>query len=287
MREFPRNEKILTAKEAAELLKVTVQTIKNYIYHGKIRAFKTPGGQHRILESELLKQLEALMSELKEDERMQAIQQAISEGERQIAEERANKRTKTSEDKETPVHHSQSVAVNALLKVLDKRQNFPWNHSKRVADYTNSIAGELGFSAGETKKIELAALLHDIGKIEISEDILTKTEKLSEEEFNIIKKHPELGENMVKGIEELEDTGLLIRSHHERFDGKGYPNGLTGEEIPIGSRMIAVAEIFDGLTSSFPFHTPLSREEAVDILKQYEGKQLDPNLVKKFIKTLK
>ncbi len=264
---FPEEEKILTAREAADLLKVTVQTIKNYIYQGKIKAFKTPGGHHRILESELLSQLETLMREIQQDkvagEGFDVLQQV-----------------------DVKTKGAQFVAVRALLQVLDKRQHFPWNHSKRVADYVTSMSEKIGLSSDETKKIELAALLHDIGKIEISEDILNKPESLSDEEFNIIRRHPEIGENIVKEIESLQEAGPLIRSHHERFDGKGYPAGLAGDSIPLGGRIIAVAEIFDGLTSNTPFHSPLSQQEAIDILKRYSGKQLDPTLVQTFIGTI-
>lgn len=264
---FPEEEKILTAKEAADLLKVTVQTIKNYIYQGKLRAFKTPGGHHRILESELLSQLEALM---KETERAEWIGEGGS----------------ITQEIDAKTKGAQLVAVKVLLQILDKRQHFPWNHSKRVADYVTSISEKIGLPSDETKKIELAGLLHDIGKIEISEDILNKPETLNEEEFNIIKRHPEIGEDIVKEIESLQEAGPLIRSHHERFDGKGYPGGLAGDSIPLGGRIIAVAEIFDGLTSEAPFHSPLSQQEAVDILRRYSGKQLDPTLVETFIGTI-
>lgn len=264
---FLSEEKILTAKEAAELLKVTVQTIKNYIYQGKLKAFKTPGGHHRILESELMSQLETLMRESSREEVLKEEPRISAElgGEPQGVE---------------------FMAVNALLQILDKRQNFPWSHSKRVADYVSSVAAKLGFSSEKTEKMELAALLHDIGKIEISEDILSKPDKLTEEEFNIIKQHPEIGETIVSEIDYLQETGPLIRSHHERFDGKGYPKGLSGDDIPLGGRIIAIAEIFDGLTSKAPFHEPFSQEEAIDILKKDSGKQLDPQLVETFIEVI-
>lgn len=264
MADFSRGEKILTTKEIAELLKVSVQTIKNYIYQGKLKTFKTPGGHHRILESELLSQLEALMKGLEEEK--------IKEEKKEPMEELVNEKKDV-----------RSIAVDALLQVLDKKQNFPWGHSKRVAGYVSSMAKKIGLSSDEAKKIELAALLHDIGKIEINSNILNKSEKLTQEEFDVIKQHPVKGENIVKEIESLNKMGPLILSHHERFDGAGYPNGLKGEEIPLGARMIAVAETFDSLTSHFPFCVPFSPKEAIDILRKNAGGQLDPELVKKFI----
>ena len=264
MADFSQGGKVLTTKEVAELLKVSVQTIKNYIYQGKLKTFKTPGGHHRILESELLRQLEDLMKGLEEEE--------IREERKELEEELV------SEKKE--VH---SIAVDALLQVLDKKQNFPWGHSKRVAGYVNSMAEKIGLSSEEARKIELAALLHDIGKIEIDTNILSKPEELTEEEFDVIKKHPQIGENIVKEISSLNETGPLILSHHERFDGAGYPYGLKGEEIPLGARMIAIAETFDGLVSQFPFCVPFSRKEAIDVLRKNAGGQLDPKLVEKFI----
>jgi excisionase family DNA binding protein/putative nucleotidyltransferase with HDIG domain len=264
---FPSEGKILTAKEAAELLKVTVQTIKNYIYQGKLKAFKTPGGHHRILESELMSQLETLMGET-------------------IKENVVKEEPKVSAEPVTQKQDIKFMAVNALLQVLDKRQNFPWGHSKRVADYVSSVATKLGLSPQEAEKMELAALLHDIGKIEISDDILAKSEKLTADEFDIIKQHPAIGETIVNEIEALQETGPLIRAHHERFDGKGYPNGVAGDNIPLGGRIIAIAEIFDGLTSKVPFHEPFSRDEAIDILKKESGKQLDPRLVGTFIEAI-
>lgn len=264
MADFSQGGKVLTTKEVAELLKVSVQTIKNYIYQGKLKTFKTPGGHHRILESELLSQLEDLMKGLEEEE--------IREERKELEEELV------SEKKE--VH---SIAVDALLQVLDKKQNFPWGHSKRVAGYVNSMSEKIGLSSEEARKIELAALLHDIGKMEIDTNILSKPEELTEEEFDVIKKHPQIGENIVKEISSLNETGPLILSHHERFDGAGYPYGLKGEEIPLGARMIAIAETFDGLVSQFPFCVPFSRKEAIDVLRKNAGGQLDPKLVEKFI----
>lgn len=264
MEDFSQSKNILTTKEVAELLKVSVQTIKNYIYQGKLKTFKTPGGHHRILESELLSQLEVLMKGLEEEE--------IKEEKKELEEELVTEKQE--------VH---SVAVDALLQVLDKKQNFPWSHSKRVAGYVSSMAEKIGLSSNEARKIELAALLHDIGKIEIDTNILSKPEELTEEEFDIIKQHPEKGGNIVKEIESLNETGPLILSHHERFDGTGYPYGLKGEEIPLGARMIAVAETFDGLVSQFPFCVPFSHKEAIDVLRKNAGGQLDPKLVEKFI----
>jgi HD-GYP domain-containing protein (c-di-GMP phosphodiesterase class II) len=133
------------------------------------------------------------------------------------------------------------------------------------------------------EEIETTGLLHDIGKIAIPEKILLKPGKLTDEEFEIIKKHPELGEHLINGIGKLKLISNWLKSHHERYDGKGYPDGLVGEEIPISSRIIAIADTYDAMTSTRSYRPALSHEEAIGEIKRCSGTQFDPKLAEIFI----
>jgi HD-GYP domain-containing protein (c-di-GMP phosphodiesterase class II) len=129
----------------------------------------------------------------------------------------------------------------------------------------------------------MAALLHDVGKVWIKEDILSKNGKLTPDEFAIMQKHPEIGEKIIKDADCLRSAQALIRHHHERFDGKGYPDGLRGEKIPMGARIISLAETYDFLRSNLPFRHSFSPEETVAEIKKVSGAQFDPGLVKIFV----
>ena len=257
-------KEILNTSEAAELLNVTSQTIKNYIYSGKLKSLKTPGGHHRIRRSDL----EAIGFSLQKNQ--------VGIG-------------NTRED--TFVHYNQLLdaykkTVEILVKALDKRDIIGAGHSVRVADYSGWMADMLNLSPKEKENIMMAALLHDVGKIWIKEDILSKNGKLNPEEIAVMQKHPEIGEKIVKDADCLKPAQSLIRHHHERFDGKGYPDGLRGEKIPMGSRIIALAETYDFLRSDLPFRPAFSPEETVAEIKKVAGFQFDPGLVKLFAENL-
>jgi HD-GYP domain-containing protein (c-di-GMP phosphodiesterase class II) len=154
-----------------------------------------------------------------------------------------------------------------------------------VASYALLLAQEIGkFSKEEQKSFYYACLLHDIGKVNIPDQILMKPGKLTKEEFEIIKSHPVVGEEAVKNVEGIKDSICVIRSHHERWDGKGYPDQITGEEIPLLARISAIADAFDAMTSSRSYRAAMPVEEAYRRIIEGKGTQFDPNLVEDFKK---
>jgi HD-GYP domain-containing protein (c-di-GMP phosphodiesterase class II) len=156
-------------------------------------------------------------------------------------------------------------------------------HSTRLAEWAVHVASELGMEDRALAGIEVAALLHDIGKIGIPDAILNKPARLTPEEYELMKKHPEYGWAVLRQVPGFEQASLLILHHHERYDGKGYPGGLKDEEIPIGSRIVAVIDAFDAMVSSRPYREGLPVEEAVRRLNEASGTQFDPLVVNIFL----
>ncbi len=159
-------------------------------------------------------------------------------------------------------------------------------HSDRVTRYAIKTAKAMGLSEESQETVNYAGLLHDLGKIGIADSILLKPSGLSDEEWEEIKKHPTKSEGIARFISFLKSTLPIIRHHHERFDGKGYPEGLSGENIPIGARIIAVCDTFDAITSKRPYRDKKSDEEALKIIKESAGTQLDPKIVLTFLKVI-
>ncbi|OGN95480.1 MAG: hypothetical protein A2Z77_07180 [Chloroflexi bacterium RBG_13_51_36] len=174
-------------------------------------------------------------------------------------------------------------AVYALVSVVESRDPYVYGHSRKVNAYAVALTEALGLPPDEVSSVSTAALLHDIGKIGIPDEVLNKKEQLSRENWEAIKAHPRLGKNIVSSIPQLVHCADSILYHHERWDGSGYPAGLKGEEIPIGARVIAIADSFEAMTSARPYRPPLSREEALEELRQGAGGQFDPKLVEVFI----
>lgn len=160
------------------------------------------------------------------------------------------------------------------------------SHSEVTAHYSGQIAMALGLPPDEIKNIRAASFLHDIGKIGISKDILLKSSKLTKMEFELIKKHPQIGADLIRRIQCLHDTIPLVLYHHERWDGTGYPAGLKGEQIPMGARIIAIAEVYVALTSNLPWRKAYSKKEAMEIIKKGSGTQFDPKVVNALLKIL-
>ncbi|MFC3750179.1 HD domain-containing phosphohydrolase [Paenibacillus sp. GCM10012306] len=166
-----------------------------------------------------------------------------------------------------------------LAVALDARDPYTAGHSLRVAEFSVIIGGLAGLTGEELDNLRKSALLHDIGKIGVRDSVLFKEGKLTDEEFDQIKAHPVLGENILRQIEPLEKmTPYLggVRSHHERYDGKGYPDGLVGQDIPLYGRIIAVADAYDAMTSDRPYRKGMDPEQALGILEQGRGTQWDP-----------
>lgn len=171
-------------------------------------------------------------------------------------------------------------ALKALIHALDYRDHDTWDHSTRVVAYAIAIAGKMGLPQTELKKLALAGYLHDIGKIGVPDRILLKQTKLLPEEWEAIKRHPELGYEIIHQLEFLNNVDDIILLHHERYDGSGYPLGLKGEKIPLLARIFAVADALDAMTSERPYRAARSMAEAVDEVISLSGIQFCPRCVK-------
>jgi putative nucleotidyltransferase with HDIG domain len=169
--------------------------------------------------------------------------------------------------------------LTSLMSALDARDRETEGHSTRVSQLTCLLAEEIGLSGPSLKAIERGALLHDIGKIGISDRVLHKPGKLTDEEWKTMRIHPDIGARIVEGIPFLQDSLPVIRYHHERWNGSGYPIGLRGEEIPIQARIFAVADVFDALTSKRSYRSKSSAEEAIEYIKEQSGVLFDPLIV--------
>lgn len=180
------------------------------------------------------------------------------------------------------VRQSYQDILEALMAALDTRDTETQGHSLRVSEYTVTISRVMGVVEPELTHIRRGSLLHDVGKIGIPDAILRKPGKLTEEEWVEMRKHPEIGYQMLQGIEFLEQALPIVIAHQERFDGTGYPNKLAGEQIPLGARIFAAADTLDAMTSNRPYRAALPYEVAHDEIVKYSGKQFDPQVVKAF-----
>ena len=181
----------------------------------------------------------------------------------------------------------QTLAMaTSLVSLIDLRDRYTGGHSQRVAKYVRAIAMQMGLPDDEMEKIVFAASLHDIGKIGVPDHILLKPGALTDQEFEWIRKHPEWGWMAVRNVDGFQEAALLILHHHERLDGKGYPSRLRAIEIPLGSRIIAVADSYDALTTNRPYRTARTRAEAVNELICCRDVQFDSNVVKAFCEWL-
>lgn len=195
-------------------------------------------------------------------------------------------RNRTNElDKEKKSYEELTLeTLSSLANVIDAKDHYTKGHSFRVAAYAKGIAEELGLSYQEQEQIYFAGLIHDVGKIGVNERILTKPGKLDEEEYKIIQSHSSLGGDILKGIKEFPIFEKVARSHHERYDGNGYPDKLKGEEIPFEARIVTIADTFDAMTSDRSYRKALSDKVALEELEKYKGTQFDPKLVEVFFK---
>ena len=169
--------------------------------------------------------------------------------------------------------------LTALMSALDARDRETEGHSTRVSRFATLLGEEIGLSGAQLKALERGALLHDIGKIGISDTILHKPGRLTDDEWKIMRVHPDIGARIVEGIPFLQDTLSVIRYHHERWDGSGYPVGLKGKDIPIQARIFAVVDVFDALTSKRSYRKKSSPDEAVEYLREHAEKLFDPEIV--------
>jgi putative nucleotidyltransferase with HDIG domain/excisionase family DNA binding protein len=250
---------LIKTKQAAHLLGVTVQTVKNYIYSGKLKSYKTLGGHHRIIISDL----------------------------QDLASARSHPSRKELAQQYDQLYRGYIDTIGALLNALDARDGIASGHSRRVAHYASEIGKAMEFPPESRRILELGALFHDVGKIMISEQILGKPGKLTDQETYIIQQHPEMGERIVGQVEFLRKTKAFIRHHHERFDGLGYPDGLSGESIPLEARIIFIAEVFDAIRSNSSYREIRNLKEAIAEMEAGAGTQFDPQILKIFIENVR
>jgi HD-GYP domain-containing protein (c-di-GMP phosphodiesterase class II) len=179
-------------------------------------------------------------------------------------------------------------SITALAAAVETKDSGTVGHAQRVARLAFDCAKRLGLEKKSLETVEYAALLQDIGKANIPQAVLNKTEPLTDDEWRLIQKHSELGEEMVAAVPFLAGTDRLVRHHHEYWDGSGYPDGLKGDEIPLGSRILAIASDFDAMISERPYHpTALDSEEALNQVRRDSGTKYDPAVVDAFLDVMR
>ncbi|MGE4272335.1 MAG: HD domain-containing phosphohydrolase [Desulfitobacterium sp.] len=176
-----------------------------------------------------------------------------------------------------------SHTIETVLRNINLKYDSEQIHTERVSEYCEAIARAMNLREKEIRDIKTAGSLHDIGKITLPADILNKPSKLTDEEYEIIKKHSETGYQMLRSVDEYVSLAEPVLYHHERWDGEGYPCGLTGEDIPLASRIISVADVYEAMTAKRPYQRTKNKEEAIAELKRCAGTQFDPEIVKVFI----
>lgn len=172
--------------------------------------------------------------------------------------------------------------LEALTSAIDAKDKYTCGHSRRVADLTRGLALEIGLDEETANRMHIAGLVHDVGKIGVPEAVLTKAGRLSDEEFEWIRQHPEIGYRILKDIPQLEDVLPGVMHHHERWDGGGYPRGLAGDEIPLVARLISLADSFDAMSSTRTYRSALERDRVLAEIRKCGGTQFDPDLVGPF-----
>lgn len=189
-------------------------------------------------------------------------------------------------EKELGSESSILATVKTLISVINAKDRYTYGHSEKVMEYSEMIAFRLGIKGQELMDLRLAAFLHDIGKIDIAPEVLNKNGALTQEEWELLKEHPVSGARLLLECKSLKKASILTLHHHERFNGKGYPEGLTGESIPLGSRIIAVADSFDAMTTERCYKKARDFEEAIFELRSGSGEQFDPHITEIFIQIL-
>jgi putative nucleotidyltransferase with HDIG domain len=198
-------------------------------------------------------------------------------------EERVEQQTADIKEALVRIDTAYSHTLEALISALDAREHETLRHSKRVSEYTLLIARALGIPRTELVDIGRGSLLHDIGKIGISDNILLKPARLTEEEWTEIRKHPDIGYSIINKIDFLAGAAEMVLQHHERFDGTGYPQKLKGDQILLAARIFALVDTFDAMTSDRPYRKALTYQDARNEISRCCGTQFDPEIVKCFM----
>jgi putative nucleotidyltransferase with HDIG domain len=172
------------------------------------------------------------------------------------------------------------------MKPLESRDSLIGDHLRAVSRLASRIGSRMSLSPDQMQALTLGALLHDLGKIGVPDQILQKPGRLTDEEYEVIKRHPVLGAEMLAPIEELALAVPVVRHHHERFDGRGYPDGLRGEDIPLVARVVSVADAFDSMTRDRPYGYGISRQAALEEVERNSGTQFDPRTVRALLEVV-
>ncbi|MBD3320612.1 MAG: diguanylate cyclase [Chitinivibrionales bacterium] len=186
----------------------------------------------------------------------------------------------------TDIRATYMESTNALVRAIDAKDHYTQEHSKDVSMYAVQLSREMKLSEKEIEIIKYAGLLHDIGKIGISHEILTKKDHLTDDEFDMLKKHPVIGVSILKDVKFLEKEIPIVLHHHEHIDGTGYPHGLKGREIPLGARILAIVDAWDAMTTDREYRRRLSTSEAIEELKKNSGTQFDAEIIQVFLQLL-
>lgn len=208
----------------------------------------------------------------------QRLTQALTElnALRQYLRQEIKRQTQAAEDRREKVERMSRQIILTLAKTIDAKDEYTNGHSERVANYSKEIARRMGLSAQEQHDIYCMGLLHDIGKIGIADAIIQKTEKLTEEEYRMILKHPVIGEEILKNISEIPGISVGAKYHHEKYDGTGYPDGLSGEDIPLPARIIGIADAYDAMASKRSYRDVLPQRTVRGEIVKGKGTQFDP-----------
>ncbi|MGI9590339.1 MAG: HD domain-containing phosphohydrolase, partial [Myxococcota bacterium] len=201
---------------------------------------------------------------------------------------KVRERTKQLGAKHQELRDAYVQTIGALANAVDAKDAYTRGHSERVGVYASKIALQLGLRKEMIERVYIAGLLHDVGKIGVSDAVITKPDRLNAEEYEEMKQHPEIGAKILEPVDFLADVAPCVRHHHEWFDGsnQGYPSGLRGERIPLPSRMILVADTVEAMTSDRPYRKALPLEAVFSELDKYSGSQFDPACVQAFIRVI-
>jgi response regulator RpfG family c-di-GMP phosphodiesterase len=199
-------------------------------------------------------------------------------------ERKVEERTRELAEKNEELQRLFISAIESIVLTLQAKDEYTEGHSRRVSVHATGIAREMSLPGREVENIGMAALLHDIGKVGTKESILNKPGKLTAEEGDHIRSHPLIAASILEPITPLAEVIAYIKHVHEAYDGGGYPDGLTGDEIPLGARIIAVADVFDAMTSLRPYRPAIEENVVLDHLREEAGKQFDPTVVQAFLK---
>ena len=270
-------------RDTAVILMTAFMTVESAVSSLKKGAYDYITKPFKI--EQLLHTVQAALDKRKLKLENERLTKQLQELNRQL-EEKVRLRTEQLEVSQKQLERNYLEIIKSFAVVLEERDAYTQGHSRRVTEYSIRIARELGLSDDQLKALRIGGALHDIGKIGIPEEALRKPTGLSPDEWRVMREHPDKGARMIEPLSFLSQERILIRHHHERYDGTGYPDGLSGDNIPLLARILSVADAFDAMTSSRSYRRRMSIRTSVERLLQARGTQFDPNVVDVFIDCL-